>query len=72
MSSSKKFTCKRTQKPTPPLSHCIRVYSIPSIPNQTEKGEGRELNQREGERGIRGEYRSQSWVENTHMTECTQ
>ena len=30
------------------------------------------MNQREGERGNRGEYRSQSWVENTNMTECTQ
>jgi hypothetical protein len=36
------------------------------------RGEGRELNQREGERGNRGEYRSQSWVDNTNMTECTQ
>jgi hypothetical protein len=26
------------------------------------------LNQREGERGNRGEYRSQSWVENTNKT----
>ncbi len=31
-----------------------------------------ELNQREGEIGNRGEYRSQSWVENTNMTECVQ
>jgi hypothetical protein len=31
----------------------------------------RELNQREGERGNTGEYRSQNWVENTNMTECT-
>ncbi len=31
-----------------------------------------ELNQREGERGNRGEYKSQSWVEITNMTECTQ
>jgi len=30
------------------------------------------LNQREWERGHRGEYRSQSWVENIKMTECTQ
>ncbi len=33
---------------------------------------GGELNQREGERGNRGEYRSYSCVENTNMTECTQ
>jgi hypothetical protein len=35
-------------------------------------GKGGVLNQREGERGNRGEYRSQSWVENTNMTESTQ
>ncbi len=35
-------------------------------------GEGRELNQREGDRGNRGEYRSQSWAENSNMTEFTQ
>jgi hypothetical protein len=29
------------------------------------------LNQREGERGNRREYRSQSWVENINMTKCT-
>ncbi len=29
------------------------------------------LNQREKERGNRGEYRSQRWVENTNMSECT-
>jgi hypothetical protein len=34
--------------------------------------EGGELNQREGERGNRVEYRSQSLVENTNMIECTQ
>ncbi len=34
-------------------------------------GEG-VVSQRERERGNRGEYRSQSWVENTNMTECRQ
>jgi hypothetical protein len=29
------------------------------------------LNQREGEMGNRGEYRSQSWAKNTNMTEST-
>jgi hypothetical protein len=29
----------------------------------THTGKGGELNQREGERGDRGEYRSHSWVE---------
>jgi hypothetical protein len=36
------------------------------------QGRRGELNQREGERANRGEYRSQSWVENTNMTECMQ
>jgi hypothetical protein len=35
------------------------------------RGEGGELNQREGEKGNTEEYRSQSWVENINMTECT-
>jgi hypothetical protein len=30
------------------------------------------VNQREWERGNKGEYRSQSWAENTSMTDCTQ
>jgi hypothetical protein len=30
------------------------------------QGKGGELNHREEERGNRGEYRSQSWVENTN------
>jgi hypothetical protein len=34
------------------------------------QGRGGELNQREGERGNNGEYRSQSWIEHTNMTEC--
>ncbi len=42
------------------------------VSNKGKGGRGGELNQREGERGNRGEYRSQSWVENTNMTECTQ
>ncbi len=37
-----------------------------------ERGGGGELNQREGERGNREEYKSQSWVENINITECTQ
>jgi hypothetical protein len=35
-------------------------------------GRGVVGNQRAGERGNRGEYRSQSWVEKTNMTEFTQ
>jgi hypothetical protein len=42
------------------------------VPHREGWGGGGELNQREGERCNRGEYRSQSWVENTNMTECTQ
>jgi hypothetical protein len=48
--------------------------SVYSILIHTGKGDrGREEPERR-ERGNRGEYRShsQSWVENTNMTECTQ
>ncbi len=44
----------------PLLSHSILIH--------TRKGGGGELNKREGERG----NSSQSWVENTNMTEWTQ
>jgi hypothetical protein len=68
--SSKKIDIRRTLRQvfgpehhTPPLlTHC--TYS--------HRGGGGELNQRDGERGSRGEYRSHSWVENTNMNECTQ
>jgi hypothetical protein len=74
----KQLTCKgtlrqvfiwlRPRTPYPrPLAHCKRVYSM-----LIHTGEGVELNPREGERGNRGEYRSQNWVENTNMTDCTQ
>jgi hypothetical protein len=36
------------------------------------EGEGGELNQREGEWGNRGEYRSKKSVENTNKPGCTQ
>jgi hypothetical protein len=57
------FICLRPGAPyPPPITHCIRVYSI--LIN-TGKGErGGEL--REGERG----NSSQSWVKNTNMTDC--
>ncbi len=47
-----------------PLSHWTHVYST-LIPYR-EVGEGGELNQREGYR----DNSSQSWVENTNMTDC--
>jgi hypothetical protein len=56
------FICLR-----PPLTHCILVYSI-----LIHTGKGGRVDQREEERGNRGEYRSQSWVENTNITKCTQ
>jgi hypothetical protein len=71
MSSSKMFLLERdfaagvylsaAQNLIPP-THCIRVYSI-----LVHTGEGGELSHREGERA----NRSQSWVENTNMTECS-
>jgi hypothetical protein len=74
MSSSKKSTykgtlrqmsiCLRSRTPytSPPPSHCIRVYKYSY---SLREGGGGELNQREGERG----NSSQSWVENTYMTD---
>jgi hypothetical protein len=51
---------------------CLRLRSpYPRHPHR-EGGRVGELNQREGERGNRGEYSSQSRVENTNMIECTQ
>ncbi len=57
-----------TQHP-PPLTatHCLYVYTV--LWQQRSWGNS---NQRAGERGNSWEYRSQSWVENTNMTECTQ
>ncbi len=54
------------QNPIPVPPYTCTVYVTQG------KGEGLELNQREGERSSRGGYRSQSWVENTNITECTQ
>jgi hypothetical protein len=51
--------------PPPPLhtTHCIRVSSKLI---HTGRGGGERLNQREGAKG----NSSQSWVENTYMTDC--
>ncbi len=54
----------------PPPTNCTRVYS--TLIHTGKGGEGGELNQRERERGKTGEYRAQSRVKNTDMTECTQ
>jgi hypothetical protein len=59
-----------TEPDIPPTLHCIRTYSIHS--HREGGGRGGELNQREGERGNAEEYRSQSLIEITNMTECTQ
>ncbi len=73
MSSSKKMTCKgtlrqvficlfpRTSYPPPPPIHTVCVYTVYLFTR-----EGGDLNQREGERG----NSSQSWVENTNITDC--
>ncbi len=65
----KKLICKGTlrQRPEahniPPPLHTVYVYTVILI--HTGKGGG-ELYQRKGYRG----NRSQSWVENTNMTDC--
>ncbi len=56
--------------PLPPYTLYTCIHSI--LIDTGKGGEGWELNQREGERGNREEYRSQSWVENTKITEWTQ
>ncbi len=62
------FICLRPRTTYPlPLTHCIQVYVVQhTVLIHTEKGGGGELNQREGERV----NSSQSWVENTNMTNC--
>jgi hypothetical protein len=59
------FICPaQNSNPSSPRTHCIREYSI-----RIHIGKGGE---RRVEPERRGEYRSQSWVENTNMTDCTQ
>jgi hypothetical protein len=74
MSSSKKIDfavgvyLSEAQSPhIPPPLQTVCVYTV-----QIHTGKGGKCNQRDGERGNTGEYRSQSWVQNTNMTECTQ
>jgi hypothetical protein len=62
------------------VSNTVRYPSLPSYTLYTyiystfswDEGEGVVVNQREGERGNRGKYRSKNWAENTSMTDCTQ
>jgi hypothetical protein len=48
------------------------THPVPWVIRQISGFWGGVLNQRERERGNRGEYKSQSGIENTKMTECTQ
>jgi hypothetical protein len=78
MSSSEKLTCKGdlaagvylSEAPNliRTLLHTVHCTVYDTYSHREGRGE---LNQREGERGNSGEYRSQTWVENTNMTECT-
>ncbi len=77
MSSSKKIDkqiyfaagvyLSETQNPIHPTLHIVYAYTVYLFTQR--RGE---LNQRNGYRGNRGEYRSHSWVETTNMTECPQ
>jgi hypothetical protein len=48
--------------------YIVNVYSTIILIHTGKRGRGGELNQRYGERGNKGKYRSQTWVENTNMT----
>ncbi len=75
MSSSKKIDLSRdfpagvylseahNPIPPPPL-HTVCIHTGMGV------GGGGELNQRKGGDGQEGEYRLQSWLENTNMTDC--
>ncbi len=64
------FVCLTSRAPyPPPLTHCIRVYSIH---NHTGKGGRWRVEPERRERGNTGEYKYHSRVENTNMTEWTQ
>jgi hypothetical protein len=56
--------------PYPHPTHCIHIQSI--LIHTGKVGRRGELIKREWKRCNRGEYRSQSWVENTNLTECMQ
>ncbi len=82
MSSSKKFTSKETlrqvfvglkaQNPIPPKPpYTLYTCILYSLLIHTGKGRGGRVEPERRENGNREEYRSQSWVENTNMTECS-
>ncbi len=59
-------------KPSSPL-HIVYVYTLYSTVYWFTQGRGKRVEpERKKERGNRGEYRSQSLVENTNMIECKQ
>jgi hypothetical protein len=63
------FIClrPRTPYPSPPPLHTVYVYKVYLFTQESgDWGGWGELNQREVEKG----NSSQSWVENTNMTEC--
>ncbi len=76
MSSSKKFTCERTLRqvlsiwgPEPNTPPPYTLYTRIQYTYLHREGGRGEHNQREGDRGNRREYRSQSWVQDTNITE---
>jgi hypothetical protein len=56
----------RTQHHPPPPSHTLSVYTHYTVLDTGKGGRGGDVNQREGLR----DNSSQSWVENTNMTDC--
>jgi hypothetical protein len=66
------LTAAQNPPPPPYTMYSVYVYTLYII-QARGRGAG-ELSQREGEsgNGNTGEYRSQSWIKNTIMTECTQ
>ncbi len=63
--------CLSVWGPITPYSPLHTIYVDTVYLFTHGRGGGGKLNQR-SEEGQQGKYRSQSWVENTNMTECTQ
>jgi hypothetical protein len=74
------YICQRprTSYPPPPPLHTVRYTCIQyTAPYLHKEGGGGEEGKIEPQRRVDGQqgrvpYTSQSWVENTNMTECTQ